>query len=169
MQIERQFKRLIALFGGIAAIFTTPTRSLAELTYASTSATVVVPVTIEITTPLIFENLAKGGSGSTIIIDRSRESSANSVGDSGAHEDIGNVANFTIYSSDNKIYSLEVQKNIITTGDGTNRMTLTSAHYDSGLLTGEKQTISVIGKLKEDEVQVIGKNMGSVNVMVSYN
>ena len=169
MQIDRRFIHFLALIGGIAAVFATATRSLAALSYAATSATVVEPVTIVTTTPLTFEKLARGGSGSVVIIDRSSGSTVNSDGVPGAHEDTGNVASFTIFSPDNKVYSLEVQNNSINTDDGSNRMTVTSALYDSGLLTGEKQTISIVGKLKGDERQVIGSNMGSVNVLVHYN
>jgi len=163
---------ILSALAGNGVIFLNSTGSLAASAYATANSTVVAPVTVSMTTDQMFKKLSKGGSGGVITVGPVNPPLA--IGDDlQSQGESRKVATFAISSEGNNVYFISLPQSVaIKDNSSNNNMTVkafTNNQPGAGLLIGENQTLTVVGKLNEGELQVAGNYTGNLNITVDCN
>jgi spore coat protein U-like protein len=174
MKMDSRVINLIALstIAGNAALLADASESEAASAFAQASATIVATVTISKTSDLLLENMPHGGMGGTVTMPVTDTGPAKANASLLAEDADHNAATFDISGEGNRTYVLTLPASVSIKDASSTDITVhtfSGGTVGAGVLSGENQRVTVVGKLPPGEVKVAGNYTGSFNITIDYN
>lgn len=169
-------KNITKLFAIATVVLGFATTSFAQSSVtatASTSATIIAPISLDKNVDMNFGNVATGATAGTVVLGTNSVRTANAGASLPVTTGTVTAAKFTVNGNVGATYSI-VLPGTITLTKGTDNMTVgsfTSTPTATGLLTGGTQEIFVGATLNVGALQAAGvyTNAADLSVTVAYN
>ena len=169
-------KNITKLFAIATVVLGFTTTSFAQSSVdanATTSATIIAPISLVKNIDMNFGNVATSAAAGTVVLGTNNLRTAHDGASLPVTTGIVSAAKFTVTGNVDATYSI-ILPGTITLSDGTNNMTVgsfTSTPTATGLLTGGTQEILVGATLNVGALQVAGiyTNAADLEVTVAYN
>jgi spore coat protein U-like protein len=179
MNKQARFTSSSIKLAALALAISAATGAMAATINATSSSTVVTPISITKAADLAFGSFASGSSSGTVTIspDGSRTLGGGALG-VGTQSGTTTAAQFTVTGQSGFTYSISVSGTALTSGSDNMAFTpisaltasaITTGTVSSGTLTGGTQSIYVGGSLTVAANQAPGTYSGTVTATVDYN